>query len=33
MGNNTTVYQVIYIAIIILFVLPNVGHLRKKYPL
>ena len=29
MGNNTSVYQVV--AIIILFVLHNVGHLRKKY--
>ena len=27
-NNNTAVYQVIQL---ILFVLPNVGHLRKKY--
>ena len=30
MGNNTAVYQVIYL-VIILFVLPNVGYLRGKY--
>ena len=32
MGNNAAVYQFICIVIIILFVFPNVEHLRKKYP-